>query len=56
MNYWLIGILIKPFVGLLLLGGVALPIRWLIHHKMPECKLKTMLLKHRSGKKDSFCR
>lgn len=56
MNYWLIGILIKPFVGLFLLGCVALPIRWLIHHKMPEGKWKTMLLKHRAGKKDSFCR
>lgn len=56
MNYWLWGLLLKPVIALVLLGGVALPIRWLIHHKMPEGKPKTILLKHRAGRKDSFCR
>lgn len=56
MDYWLWGLLLKPFIAFFILAGVALPIRWLIHKKMPEGKFKTMLLKHRGGPKDSFCR
>lgn len=56
MNYWLVGLILKPFLSLILLAGVAMPIRWLVWHKMPECKLKTILLKHRAGLKDSLCR
>ena len=54
MDPWLIAILLKPFAALLLLGGIALPIRYWLHRKMPEGRLKTLLLKHRWGHKDKF--
>lgn len=56
MDYWMIGLLLKPLIAFFLLACVALPIRYLIDKKMPEGKLKTALLKHRGGNKDSFCR
>ena len=56
MEPWTWGLLLKPFGALLIFGGIALPIRWLIYHKMPEGKLKSIILKHRGGTKDSLCR
>lgn len=57
MEPWLLGIILKPFGALLIFGGIALPIRWLIHHKMPEGRWKRIILKHRFGDhRDSFMR
>lgn len=56
MDYWVIGLLLKPLGALIIFGGIALPIRWLIWHKMPEGRLKNIILKHRGGKRDSLCR
>ena len=57
MDPWIIGLILKPFAALLIFGGIALPIRWLIHHKMPDGKWKTMILKRRFGDhKDTFMR
>lgn len=57
MEPWQWGILLKPFGALLIFGGIALPIRWLIHKKMPEGKWKNIILKHRFGDhRDSFMR
>lgn len=49
MDPWLVGLILKPFGALLIFGGIALPIRWLIHKCMPEGKLKSIILKHRFG-------
>jgi hypothetical protein len=57
MDPWLIGLILKPFGALLIFGGIALPIRWLIHHKMPEGRWKRIILKHRFGDhRDAFMR
>lgn len=54
--YWLVGLALKPLIAFFLLACVALPIRWLVWHKMPECKLKDVLLKNRAGPPDSLTR
>jgi hypothetical protein len=46
----------RPFIVLLIFGVFALGIRWAINRWMPEGWLKTQILKHRGGKKDSLCR
>lgn len=56
MDAWIWGVILKPFAALLIFGGIALPIRYAIHHWMKEGKLKQSLLKHRWGPKDSFMR
>lgn len=56
MDYWLWALLLKPFAAFVLLAGICLPVRYLVHKKMPEGKWKTILLKHRWGRKDSLCR
>lgn len=56
MEPWLIAVLLKPLFSLLLFGVFGLGIRWMVHRWMPESKFKTMLLKHRGGKRDSLCR
>lgn len=57
MDPWTISLLLKPFFLLLLFGGIALPIRYLLHKHMKEGPLKTFLLKHRFGDhKDRFMR
>lgn len=56
MSPWLIGLILRPLAALLLFGCIALSIRWLIWHKMPESKLKNVILKHRGGKIDSLSR
>lgn len=56
MEPWQWGLLLKPF-GAMLLLGLALSIRYLIHHKMPEGKWKNIILKRRFGThKDAFMR
>lgn len=56
MDSWVLAMLFKPLAALLLLGGIALPIRWLINRHMKEGNLKNALLKHRWGPKDGFMR
>jgi hypothetical protein len=56
MEPWVWGVILKPFGALIIFGGIALPIRWLINKKLPEGRLKHELLKHRWGKRDSLCR
>lgn len=56
MEPWMLAILLKPLGALIIFGGIALPVRWLVFHKMPESKWKNILLKHRGGTKDSLCR
>jgi len=56
MEPWLLAALFKPFALFVLFGVVALWIRYLIFHGMPEGKVKDVLLKHRGGPKDSLCR
>lgn len=52
----MLAVVLKPLFALLIFGVFALGIRWTIHRWMPESAFKTMLLKHRGGKKDSLCR
>lgn len=56
MKPWMLAALLQPLFNLLLFGVVCLGIRWAINRWMPEGRLKTILLKHRGGKKDSLCR
>lgn len=56
MEPWLLAVFFKPLFTLFIFGGVGLGIRWAINKWMPECRLKTILLKHRGGPKDSLCR
>jgi len=56
MEPWLLAVILKPFFSLLLFGVICLGIRWLVWHKMPESRLKQILLKHRWGEKDSLSR
>jgi hypothetical protein len=56
MEYALIALILKPLFSLFLFGGVSLSIRWAINNWMPEGRIKTLLLKHRGGTKDSLCR
>lgn len=44
MSPWLLAILLRPFVVLAVLGLVCLPARLLVQRKMPEGKLKRLLL------------
>jgi len=52
----MLALVLKPLFTLLIFGGLGLGIRWMINRWMPECALKTALLKHRGGKRDSLCR
>lgn len=56
MSAWILALIFKPLASFLILGGIALPIRWLVWHKMPEGKIKNALLKNRWGQKDSLSR
>lgn len=56
MEPWIWGVILKPFGALLIFGGIALSIRWVIHKYMPEGKIKHALLKHRGGTKDALSR
>lgn len=56
MEPWLLAVLLKPLFTLFIFGGLGLSIRWAINRWMKEGKLKTALLKHRGGPKDSLCR
>jgi len=56
MEPWMLAAVFKPLAALILFGVVGLGIRWTVNRYMPESKFKTMLLKHRGGKKDLLCR
>jgi len=56
MEYWLWSLLLRPLAAFLLLACVALPIRMLISKKMPEGKMKRILLRRIAGKADAFTR
>ena len=56
MEPWMWASAFQPLAALLFFGVIGLGTRWLVNRWMPECKFKTMLLKHRGGKKDSLCR
>ena len=44
MEPWLIALLVKPLVALVVIGGIALPIRLAVQKWMPDGKLKRFLL------------
>jgi hypothetical protein len=45
--YSALGIFLAPVGALLIFGGVALPIKWLIATRMPDCWFKRELLRQR---------
>lgn len=47
MEPWQWGILLAPLGALIIFGGIALPIKWLIASFMPDCWLKKNLLAER---------
>ncbi len=49
MEGWELGILLKPFLALVVFGLVALPIRLAVQRWMPESKTKRALLRHVVG-------
>lgn len=53
MRAWNFGVLFAPFAALIIFGGIALPIKWLIANYMPECWLKRQLLAERLKSKCS---
>jgi hypothetical protein len=44
MEPWLIGVVLKPFAGLILFGLICLPARLAIQQWMPNGRLKRLLL------------
>lgn len=56
MDYWLIAVILKPLGVLVVFGLICLPIRYLVHKRMPEGRVKNELLKHRWGHPDSLTR
>ena len=53
MKVWHFGILLAPLGALIIFGGIALPIKWLIASYMPDCWLKKQLLVERIESKCS---
>jgi hypothetical protein len=44
MQSWQWALLLRPLILLILLGGVVAPIRWAIMRKIPEGKIRRLLL------------
>ena len=49
----ILGVLFAPVAALAIFGGIALPIKWLIANRMPDCWLKEQLLVERWNSKCS---
>lgn len=44
MQTWVVGLLVRPFVAFIVLACVTKPIARLIHRRMPDNRLKRLLL------------
>ena len=53
MDSWVYGVFAAPLFALIIFGGIALPIKWVIANYMPDCWLKKQLLAERLQSKCS---
>lgn len=52
----MLAVVFKPIAAFLFFGVFCLGIRWLVFRFFPEGKVKTIMLKHRWGPRDSLSR